>query len=121
MLDKPAAIGDPHFDQGPMRNEKHILGDRSDWDPVFDNKNKGVHGVILVTTKGESNNKLRLQVRTDNWHLTEESTCKTKSNEIISLFSNSIEKNPVVMDGRVREGETEFFGFRDGISQPALR
>jgi hypothetical protein len=47
-----------------------------------------------------------------------EETCKTQSDEIIS---DSIEDNPVVMDGRVREGETEFFGFRDGISQPALR
>lgn len=73
---------------------------------------------MAVTTKGDSNNNLRLQVWTNNWHLTVEETCKTQSDEIIS---DSIEDNPVVMDGRVREGETEFFGFRDGISQPALR
>ena len=61
-------IGDPHFDEGPMRKEKDILGDMSDWDPVFDNaiKNAGVHGVILVTTKGDSDNDLRFQVWTDN-------------------------------------------------------
>jgi deferrochelatase/peroxidase EfeB len=50
-----------------------------------------------------------------------EDTCKTNCDEIINLFNDSIEKNPVVMDGRVREGESEFFGFRDGISQPALQ
>ena len=50
-----------------------------------------------------------------------ESTCKTEADEIIKLFGDSIEENPVVMEGRVRDGETEFFGYRDGISQPALR
>jgi hypothetical protein len=44
-------IGDPHFDQGPMKNEKDILGDLADYDRVF-NEGK-VHGVILVTAKSE--------------------------------------------------------------------
>jgi hypothetical protein len=40
-----------------MRREKKILGDMSDWDPVFEkaNEDKGPHGVILVTTKGDFN------------------------------------------------------------------
>jgi deferrochelatase/peroxidase EfeB len=50
-----------------------------------------------------------------------EETCEIKSEEIIKLFDDTIEEDFKVMDGRVREGETEFFGFRDGISQPALR
>jgi deferrochelatase/peroxidase EfeB len=53
-----------------------------------------------------------------------EDTIKIQSEEIIKLFNDSIdsiEEEFEVMDGRVREGETEFFGFRDGISQPALR
>jgi deferrochelatase/peroxidase EfeB len=50
-----------------------------------------------------------------------EETIKIQSEEIIKLFDDSIEEEFEVMDGRVREGETEFFGFRDGISQPALR
>jgi Dyp-type peroxidase family len=97
-------FGDPHFDRGPMRREKKILGDMSDWDPVFEkaNEDEGPHGVILVTTKVED-------------------TIKIQSEEIIKLFNDSIEEEFEVMDGRVREGETEFFGFRDGISQPALR
>jgi len=50
-----------------------------------------------------------------------EDTCKTQTEEIIDMFRDSIEGNPIVMDGHVREGETEFFGYRDGISQPALK
>ena len=44
-------IGDPHFDQGSMRKEKDLLGDLVEYDPVF-NEGK-IHGVILVTAKGE--------------------------------------------------------------------
>jgi hypothetical protein len=51
FLEKRERLGDPHFDNGPMRNEKDILGDMATWDPVFD---KGtVHGVILVTAGSE--------------------------------------------------------------------
>ena len=57
-------IGDPHFDKGPMRIEKETLGDRSDWDPVFEAaiRDEGVHGVILVTAKGDPNNNFQFQV-----------------------------------------------------------
>ena len=44
-------IGDPHFDQGSMRKEKDLLGDLVEYDPDF-NEGK-IHGVILVTAKGE--------------------------------------------------------------------
>ena len=117
-------IGDPHFDEGPMRKDKFILGDRSDWDPIFEKANKnnaGMHGVIMVTTKGDSSNHhLRFQVWTDNCYHKVEDTCKSRAGSYIEVFRGSID-SPTVMNGRVREGETEFFGFRDGISQPALR
>jgi hypothetical protein len=51
-----------------MRKEKKILGDMSEWDTVFEraNEDEGPHGVILITTKGESNINLQFQVWTDN-------------------------------------------------------
>lgn len=51
-----ADVGDPHFDGGSMRREKFILGDRGIWDDVFERANtpsNGVHGVMLVTAKGQ--------------------------------------------------------------------
>lgn len=42
--------------------------------------------------------------------------CKAKMDEIRELFKNSIE----VLASHVRLGEAEHFGWRDGISQPAL-
>lgn len=41
---------DDHFDSGPMINEKEVLGDTQEWDPVF-NDGK-VDGVFVVA--GES-------------------------------------------------------------------
>lgn len=54
-LDMYDAIGDPHFDQGSMRNEKYILGDRCDWDPVFDDavKNDFVRFLHSATVRVE--------------------------------------------------------------------
>ena len=45
ILDK---LGDPHFDQGSLVNEKKQLGDMMEYDTVFAT-NGNTHGVILVT------------------------------------------------------------------------
>lgn len=47
-LGEKAKLGDPHFDQGSLVNEKKQLGDMSDYDAVFAT-NGNTHGVILVT------------------------------------------------------------------------
>jgi len=46
-------------------------------------------------------------------------SCKAKMDEVRQLFKNSIEVL-ANWEGRVRSGEAEHFGWRDGISQPAL-
>ena len=43
-----AKLGDPHFDQGSLVNEKKLLGDMAEYDAVFAT-NGNTHGVILVT------------------------------------------------------------------------
>lgn len=40
-------LGDEHFDQGSLKDEKSILGDMAEYDAVF--KNGTVHCVILLT------------------------------------------------------------------------
>jgi hypothetical protein len=47
-LNVKAKLGDPHFDQGSLVNEKKQLGDMADYDAVFAS-NGNTHGVILVT------------------------------------------------------------------------
>ncbi len=47
-----AAIRDKFFDEGPMKNKASLLGDRAQWDSVFDKAN--IDGVIVVTAKSES-------------------------------------------------------------------
>jgi Dyp-type peroxidase family len=91
-------IGDPHFDQGSMRNEKDLLGDLADYDRVFNEKK--IHGVILVTAKKQD-------------------TCLAEANTIGKIFSSSV-KIEETIEGRVRSDQTEHFGFKDSISQPAL-
>ncbi|KAK7463479.1 hypothetical protein VKT23_006828 [Stygiomarasmius scandens] len=93
-------LGDAHFDQGSLFNEKKKLGDQGQYDSVFDGDGNN-HGVILLTAGKKD-------------------TCKTKMDEIQTIFKNSI--NVVTTyEGRVRTGDGEHFGWRDGISQPALK
>ena len=47
-----AKLGDPHFDQGSLVNEKKLLGDMAEYDAVFAT-NGNTHGVILVTAGSE--------------------------------------------------------------------
>ena len=51
-LDILAKLGDPHFDQGSLVNEKKQLGDLAEYDTVFAS-NGNTHGVILVTAGGK--------------------------------------------------------------------
>lgn len=55
----------------------------------------------------------------DTLYLTEKETVESESVNIRNIFSRSVRDNDITtMDGRVREGDGEFFGWRDGISQP---
>lgn len=48
-------------------------------------------------------------------------TCDNEGDSIRKIFSGSIkDAGTTTMDGRVRAGDGEHFGWRDGISQPAL-
>ncbi|KAG1840181.1 hypothetical protein DFJ58DRAFT_667317 [Suillus subalutaceus] len=105
--------GDVRFDKRCMNDDKELIGDTKQWDPMFvkaksDPVNGSVrddtgalHGVITVAGSSAE-------------------TCTKASNEVIDLFGSSI--TPV--EGRARpppyKGH-EHFGFRDGISQPCLR
>jgi len=93
-------LGDPHFDQGSLYNEKDKLGDKAQYDDVFNGDGKN-HGVILLTAGKQD-------------------TCETKITDIKDIFKNSISV-VATYEGRVRSGEGEHFGWRDGISQPALK
>ncbi|THU91463.1 Dyp-type peroxidase [Dendrothele bispora CBS 962.96] len=93
-------LGDPHFDQGSLYNEKKELGDQRQYDSVFDGDGNN-HGVILLTAGKQD-------------------TCKAKMDEIQAIFKGSISV-VTTYEGRVRPGDGEHFGWRDGISQPALK
>ncbi|KDR79158.1 hypothetical protein GALMADRAFT_208622 [Galerina marginata CBS 339.88] len=93
-------LGDPHFDQGSLYNEKDKLGDKAQYDDVFNGNGKS-HGVILITAGAQA-------------------TCSTKTSDFQTIFKSSI--NVITTyEGRVRSGDGEHFGWRDGISQPALK
>ncbi|KAK2462141.1 hypothetical protein APHAL10511_005839 [Amanita phalloides] len=96
--------GDTRFDTRPMSGDKGFLGDQGEWDDPFTSGD--LHGVITVA--GHTADK-----------------CTEWSNQVIQLFGSSITVaggKPV--EGRTRPGDMkghEHFGFKDGISQPALR
>jgi len=71
----------------------------SQYDAVFDGDAR-THGVIWLTAR-------------------EKQTCQDKMKEMRDIFANSITVEQTY-DGRVRVGDGEHFGWRDGISQPAL-
>ncbi|KIK52441.1 hypothetical protein GYMLUDRAFT_233483 [Collybiopsis luxurians FD-317 M1] len=109
--------GDVRFDHRAMRDDKDMLGDQMQWDPEFNkkdfdpvhgsaNKDDGtaLHGVITVAAGDDE-------------------TCDEYTKETIALFGESI-KVVIVLEGRARPGDNaghEHFGYKDGISQPALR
>ncbi|KAF8630219.1 hypothetical protein AX15_003045 [Amanita polypyramis BW_CC] len=93
-------LQDRHFDQGSLFNEKSQLGDMATYDDVFNGDGKN-HGVILLTAGKQD-------------------TCDSKMKEIQNIFKDSIEVL-ITYVGRVRKGEAEHFGWKDGISQPAIK
>ncbi|KAH7912670.1 hypothetical protein BJ138DRAFT_749872 [Hygrophoropsis aurantiaca] len=104
-LGEKGRTGDPRFDKGSMREDKYILGDRSDWDDVFEKG--GTHGVIMVCAKGQA-------------------TYSQGKQAIINQFKSSIKvlKTSDIIEGNVRPGVNkgkEHFGYQDSLSQPALR
>ncbi|KAF8307456.1 Dyp-type peroxidase [Clavulina sp. PMI_390] len=92
-------LGDPHFDKGSMKKEKYALGDRAQWDKVFDDAT--THGVLVITAKTDTD-------------------CQTEENAVRKIFTGSI-SSFTSMTGRVRTGDGEHFGWRDGISQPGIK
>ncbi|KAG6809521.1 hypothetical protein H0H92_015934, partial [Tricholoma furcatifolium] len=98
-LDIRERLGDPHFDQGSLVKERDLLGDMAEYDKAFatDGANHGVF-IICAGTQGH---------------------CLAEWDTIKNIFANSI--NEITnLEGHVRSGDGEFFGWRDGISQPAL-
>ncbi|EFI27470.1 hypothetical protein CC1G_15505 [Coprinopsis cinerea okayama7 len=91
-------LRDPHFDQGPLINEKAKLGDMAEYDEAFVSGNN--HGVFIICSGSQE-------------------SCLSESNAIKDIFGSSITELGNY-EGRVRSGDGEFFGWRDGISQPAL-
>ncbi|KAG1723119.1 uncharacterized protein EDB91DRAFT_1255759 [Suillus paluster] len=110
--------GDDRFDVYCMRDNKEYLGDGMQWDSIFDKPNfdpvngtanvdaGALHGVITIAGSDQS-------------------VCKAGTQESILHFLSSIEyiKNNI-LHGRARPGKFkghEHFGYKDGISQPAIR
>ncbi|KAF8307454.1 Dyp-type peroxidase [Clavulina sp. PMI_390] len=91
-------LGDFHFDNGSMRKKKYELGDRGDWNKIFDDAT--THGVFVVAAKTDTD-------------------CEAEENDIRRIFAASI-ASFTSMAGRVRPGDGEHFGWRDGISQPGI-
>ena len=50
----------------------------------------------------------------------DQNTCLEAANSIAKIFNGSV-KIEETIEGRVRSNQTEHFGFKDGISQPALK
>lgn len=120
-LGKYDNLQDPHFDKGSLVLEKYELGDRAEYDDTF-KADGATHGVILVTTRGKA------YLRRHSWldlliYLPKlvQKTCQDKVNEFKDMFKDSIDV-VTVYEGHVREGggDREHFGWRDGISQPAI-
>lgn len=108
--------GDKRFDVFCMRDNKDLLGDAMQWDPIFDkpgfdptggtaNSDQGaIHGVIAIAAHNME--KVSEGVRA-----------------VLQLFSGTIAILDVI-EGKARPGNMdghEHFGFLDGISQPAMR
>lgn len=53
-------------------------------------------------------------------HFIDQRTCLAEANAIGNIFNRSM-KIEETIEGRVRSNQTEHFGFKDGISQPALK
>ncbi|KAG8986967.1 hypothetical protein FRB90_003669 [Tulasnella sp. 427] len=106
-------IHDKDFKHG-MLKDAHGLGDIAgpkskighyvpDWDEHWMDRDNPIHGVVVLASQDEANFKQGLE-------------------HVAQAFKDSIKIN-FTLDGKVRNGEMkghEFFGFLDGISQPAL-
>ncbi|KAG8980932.1 hypothetical protein FRB90_007400 [Tulasnella sp. 427] len=106
-------IHDQDFKHG-MLKDAHGLGDIAgpqskighyvpDWDEHWMDHDNPIHGVVVLASQDEANFKQGLE-------------------HVAQAFKDSIKIN-FTLDGKVRDGEMkgrEFFGFLDGISQPAL-
>ncbi|KDN35835.1 hypothetical protein RSAG8_11269, partial [Rhizoctonia solani AG-8 WAC10335] len=112
--------GDERFDKYCMRDNRVFLGDQGQWDYLFDKpdyneqdgsvhdiKNaRALHGVFVIA--GDTD---------------EDCTAVTEHLKRIFELSMEIPEQGVV-DGQARPGKhrhDEHFGYKDGISQPAIR
>ena len=62
----------------------------------------------------------RFYVPIDKLHSIDQNTCLKEAKSIGDIFKGSM-KIEKTIDGRVRSDQTEHFGFKNGISQPALK
>ncbi|OBZ73081.1 Dye-decolorizing peroxidase msp1 [Grifola frondosa] len=98
-------LGDSIFDDGPLWKQVPKLGDsqRDQYSPAFKYGKK--HGVFMVAASDPD-------------------LCKKESDRIKALFGFSIgdvdEEAGFVRPGKKNRGH-EHFGYKDGVSQPALR
>ncbi|KAG5634740.1 hypothetical protein H0H81_000944 [Sphagnurus paluster] len=90
---------DTNFDKGPMKLDRQSLGDNASWEKVFEDGSS--HGVFTIAANSTLN-------------------CQKKALEIENAFKSSI----IILhreNGQVLPNHVEHFGFRDGISQPAIK
>lgn len=116
LLGLTEKTGDGRFDVFCMRDNKTMLGDRMQWDKVFDkpgfdpihgtaNVDRGaLHGVVVIAACDPEKVQEGVKAASE-------------------LFSETIDIREVI-EGKTRPGEMdghEHFGYMDGISQPAMR
>ncbi|KAK7681876.1 hypothetical protein QCA50_015225 [Cerrena zonata] len=101
-LGRLEAVGDIRFDGGSMRRDKTDLGDGRQWDAIFDSGT--VDGVFIIAAPDAAQRFKAAQ------------TIKGQFGSAVGRFRQ--------IDADRRTGENnkhEHFGYRDGVSQPAIR
>lgn len=113
-------IQDEHFDRGSMLLDRDALGDKEAWDEVF--VSGMIHGVLITAANCEYNTGSHCSLD-DLPSINSARTVRDKTTELIlEDLKDSISSTTI--HGQARPGTFrghEHFGFKDGISQPALR
>ncbi|KAA1475652.1 Dyp-type peroxidase [Dentipellis sp. KUC8613] len=97
-------IEDPRFDTRPMLSDMKFLGDSGPWYTPF--VEGGLHGVFTIAASSPDE-------------------CDKATADLKAKFATSIvTTDKMTLKGRIRPDANkghEHFGFKDGVSQPALR
>ncbi|CAE6439656.1 unnamed protein product [Rhizoctonia solani] len=120
VLNIQGKTGDERFDKYCMRDNRVFLGDQGRWDKLFDKSNynekegsvhdienpDALHGVIAIATDNKED-------------------CDEATEDVKKIFGESWAiPDDGIVDGNVRPDPIrhhEHFGYKDGISQPAVR